>query len=585
MDPSKLSVSERVELGLDLAKKMDRVQDHELRVLIFTACYFVLDGVTLTIRRLEGHLRSRGATVKILSTVAENCTEDLSNVIVVPSIKIPFNHAGDYAFGSGLDEGTIRQIEAFKPNLVHFTVPDFVALDGIKWCQRNNVAYIGTWHSNYTDYLKYYFLEWVLGPGFHVYLKGFFEQMPTVYVPTNYMLRKMREEWGYGKATELKLWGRGVDMNMFSPERRSQRFRSSKGISESDVVVLWVGRLVPEKRPDIWLGVVKRLQDEGLPVKAMIVGAGTFERNFAQLRDATCLGWLSGNALGEAYASADILLFPSDVETFGNVTLEALSAGCPAIVEKKCGEHLVDHTVNGMTCQVGDAEGFYQATRRLVTDHALRKSMGIAAREKAKRFERSFVLQQMAENYKDAIDKHRDPAFIMKHMENPLGAGRNILSVCCCDYYLIKKIAEPFLSASRSVQDGAECANECMTTSRSRLSCANLLVAANMPSQSSALNITELDIERGQHEAEENEAAKYGEDRRSVRRYMAWFRSCVAQYMPAWCAEYSAPACCGGSGAALPSRSYNNWWKFIQQIGFILMVMGVLLIVYYSFTV
>jgi phosphatidylinositol alpha 1,6-mannosyltransferase len=63
---------------------------------------------------------------------------------------------------------------------------------------------------------------------------------------------------------------------------------------------------------------------------------------------------------GEAYASSDILLFPSDVETFGNVTLEALSSGCPSIVEKKCGEHLVDHGVNGLTCQCGDAEGFYQ---------------------------------------------------------------------------------------------------------------------------------------------------------------------------------------------------------------------------------
>lgn len=113
------------------------------------------------------------------------------------------------------------------------------------------------------------------------------------------MLRKMRDEWGYGSATELKLWGRGVDMNIFSPERRSQKFRASKGISEGDVVILWVGRLVPEKRPDIWMGVVKRLQDEGLPVKALVVGSGTFERYLTTLKHATCCGWLSGAALGE----------------------------------------------------------------------------------------------------------------------------------------------------------------------------------------------------------------------------------------------------------------------------------------------
>lgn len=214
------------------------------------------------------------------------------------------------------------------------------------------------------------------------------------------MLKKVRDEWGYGSCTELKEWGRGVDMTMFSPDRRSTAFRASKGIGEDDVVVLWVSRLVPEKRPDIWMAAVKRLQDEGLPVKALVVGNGTFEKYLSQLKHVCCLGWLSGNALGEAYASSDILLFPSDVETFGNVTLEALSSGCPAVVERKCGEHLVENGVNGLTCPCGDFEAFYQATRRLVLDRQLRKQMGKSAREKAWRFERNIILQQMAENYK-----------------------------------------------------------------------------------------------------------------------------------------------------------------------------------------
>ena len=81
------------------------------------------------------------------------------------------------------------------------------------------------------------------------------------------MLNKMQVEWGYGSATELKEWGRGVDMSMFTPDRRSNQFRTSKGFGEKDVVVLWVSRLVPEKRPDIWMRCVKKLQDEGLPVK------------------------------------------------------------------------------------------------------------------------------------------------------------------------------------------------------------------------------------------------------------------------------------------------------------------------------
>lgn len=188
MSKGNLSDAERVELGLDIVNKLDRPCDSELRILIFTATYFVLDGVTLTIRRLQSHLASRGAVVKILTTIPENLDPELrKDIIVVPGIKIPFANAGEYSFGTGLDEGTIREIENFRPNCVHLTVPDFVALDGIRWCQKNNVAYIGTWHSNYTEYLKYYFLDWILGPGFHVYLRGFYEQIPTIYVPTPYV--------------------------------------------------------------------------------------------------------------------------------------------------------------------------------------------------------------------------------------------------------------------------------------------------------------------------------------------------------------------------------------------------------------
>lgn len=213
----------------------------------------------------------------------------------------------------------------------------------------------------------------------------------------------MRDEWGYGTSAELKEWGRGVDMQIFSPERRSQSFRAAKGIEESDVVVLWVSRIVPEKRPNIWLSVVKRLQDEGLPVKALVVGSGTFEKYLSKLKHVHCCGWLSGTALGEAYASSDILLFPSDVETFGNVTLEALASGCPSVVEQKCSGHLVENGVNGLTCPAGDFEAFYQATRSLVLDAHLRHQMSIAAREKAWRYERNIILQQMAENYKVSI--------------------------------------------------------------------------------------------------------------------------------------------------------------------------------------
>ena len=168
-------------------KVWERPKDEDLRILIFTACYFVLDGVTLTIRRLESHLRSRGATVKIATCVPDDFSEEQKkDVIVLPGIKIPFTQAGEgYAFGSGLRPESIALIEEYNPTCVHFTVPDLVSLDAIRWCQRNNVAYVATFHSNYSDYLKYYYMEWAFKYLFQMYLRGFYESIPALYVPVS----------------------------------------------------------------------------------------------------------------------------------------------------------------------------------------------------------------------------------------------------------------------------------------------------------------------------------------------------------------------------------------------------------------
>lgn len=187
---------------------------------------------------------------------------------------------------------------------------------------------------------------------------------------------------------------------------------------------------------DIWISTIKRLQSEGIPVKAVVVGHGTFEASLSQIKDVSVCGWMQGTALAEAYASADVLLFPSDVETFGNVTLEGLASGVPSIVEDKCGSHLVEHGFNGFTCEAGNAEQFYQATKRLVVDAQMRRTMSANARKSAFKFEFATILQKMAENYKDAIVNHRDPNYIKRHLElSPEARGVNCLTYLCCNYW------------------------------------------------------------------------------------------------------------------------------------------------------
>jgi hypothetical protein len=311
------------------------------------------------------------------------------------------------------------------------------------------------------------------------------------------MVDKLKKE-GYGKNVELIEWGRGVDLNLFNPKRRSSEFRLSRGIAESDVVVLWVGRLVPEKRPDIWTSVLQRLESEGISqAKGIVVGHGTFEASLSHMKNVSCCGWLSGVALAEAYASADILLFPSDVETFGNVTLEALASGCICVVVDECSGHLVENGANGYTCKAGDLEAFYQATKHLVQDDKLRKEMSYNARESSWKFERNKILQQMAENYKDAIIRHRDPQFVKTLMNTPHGQGRTFLSMLCCNYSIVKMWAEPFLNTIAGVQSLGESTKDCINDPRQMInscSCCSGVCANSCAADSSS--VVRFDDER-----------------------------------------------------------------------------------------
>jgi hypothetical protein len=295
------------------------------------------------------------------------------------------------------------------------------------------------------------------------------------------MVNKLKKE-GYGKNTQLIEWGRGVDLKLFTPDRRSNAFRQSRGIADNDVVVLWVGRLVPEKRVDIWINVLQRLENEGIQVKGMVVGHGTFESTLSHMKNVSFCGWLSGVALAEAYASADILLFPSDVETFGNVTLEALASGCACVAVDDCSGHLVENGLNGYTCSPGDVEGFYEATKRLVQNDSLRQEMCVNARKSSWKYERNKILQQMAENYKDAMIRHRDPDYVKQLMATAHGQGRTFLSMLCCNYSLVKTWAEPFLHGVAGVQSLAESAKGCLNDPRvscSASSSNNLLSQCN----------------------------------------------------------------------------------------------------------
>ena len=324
------------------------------------------------------------------------------------SIPIPFladenNPDITYHLGFALSPQTKAEIADFEPSIIHITVPDCTALHLIQYARYKEIPIMGTYHSNIPEYMEHYpglsWLKVILG----AFFRHSYNFMQALYVPTPFIQKFLVDNYKMDSVTNLGVWGRGVDIDNFHPDHRSLKYRHQLNIADDTPIIVWVGRLVPEKRPDIFANVVRRLSAQGLNFHALVIGAGPCEDEFKTLPNTTFCGWMTPAQLSVAYASSDVFLFPSAVETFGNVTLEAASSGLPVVVEAGCSGHLVAN--NGFACPAGDEDAFYQATLELVRNEKLRNSCSRVSRELALTMEKRAVVQAMLENYSRVTDQ------------------------------------------------------------------------------------------------------------------------------------------------------------------------------------
>jgi glycosyltransferase involved in cell wall biosynthesis len=416
--PTLSTCTNNTEESVSLALSNVRDDDNDLRVLIYTTCYNVIDGVTLTIRKLENEILNFGGQVCILTTRSGK----MSNTNLVPphpnrqvifiddSLRIPFlEDARDptvsYELGMALSPAIQKQLDEYAPSIIHITAPDCTALHLINYARSRKLPLMGTYHSNIPDYMLFIpGLRWIK-PILECFIRHIYNFFQTLYVTTPFIKLKLIQEQQMDKVTDVQVWGRGVDLLRFSPTLRTADFRTRLGIDQSTPIILYVGRLVPEKRPDIFATVVRRLAAENISFRAIVVGAGPAIETVEDLPNTLLLGWLDGNQLSEAYASSDVFLFPSSVETFGNVTLEAAASGLPLVVESLCSGHLVNHGVNGYLCQAGDVDAFYEATKKLVLDHDQRQSFSLESVKLSQTMEVHTVVSQMITNYQQVINE------------------------------------------------------------------------------------------------------------------------------------------------------------------------------------
>lgn len=371
-----------------------------MRIALFAETFAPeVNGVARTLARLVAHLRLRGHEVALVTPrVSPGDAPGAALHVQLPAFPALF-YPG-MRLGRTLDRAGARRLDAFAPELVHVTGEAFVSWSGRRWALERGVPLVTSFHTDIPAYLAGYGFRGLERHAW-AFLRRLHAHARLTFAPSGATLEQLRAN---GFHPRLRLWSRGVDAALFAPAHRDAATRERLAADARDVV-LYVGRLAAEKRIGVLLDAWEHVRRERPGAVLVVVGdgpegAGLRARAGADVR---FTGALTGAALAEVYASADLFVSASDTETFGNTVLEALASGVPAVVADRGGvTEIVRAGEDGLHAAAGDPRAFAAAILRLLRDEPLRRRMGAAARASARARRWEHVLDGLITDYHEA---------------------------------------------------------------------------------------------------------------------------------------------------------------------------------------
>ena len=354
------------------------------RVALLADTFYEVNGAARTCREWDAYARrhrlpffcvrwgrARAATGEALELVRSGLA-----FLVDPDLKF------DPCFFRVL-EPVRKELERFRPDVIHITSPGDLGILGAILADRLKTRLALSWHTNIHEFAArrvHQFCAWLPGS-----VRGhtartieqfvldrvcsFFSRGDVLFAPNPELRSLLHSRTG----KPVFPMGRGIDTELFRPERRTRR--------DNALVIGYVGRLMPEKNLRLLTRIAAALRAAGISdFRFQITGSGSerawLERNLAQ---AEFCGVLSGEPLATAYANMDVFAFPSHTDTFGNVVQEALASGVPAVVTGSGGPRfIVRHGTSGFVTETDDE--FCDRVVALARDEFLRCEMGRAAR-------------------------------------------------------------------------------------------------------------------------------------------------------------------------------------------------------------
>jgi glycosyltransferase involved in cell wall biosynthesis len=334
-----------------------------------------VNGVALTVQGLEQGLRERGHEISLLRPrqAGEGASDDANQVLLRGA---PLPRYPGLRFGLPATRRLLSAWRATPPDAIYVATEGPLGWSALRAARKLGIPAATGFHTRFDAYMRNYGAAFLEQTALR-WMRRFHNRADATLVPTR-ELQAFLEARGFDNVVRLP---RAVDTVLFDPHRRDPALRATWGIEADTPAVIHVGRIAAEKNLDLAVRAFRALQRARPDARFVWIGDGPERARLARENpDFVFCGVQRGEALARHFASADLFLFPSRSETFGNVTLEALASGVPTVAFDygAAREHLRDD-VHGAAMADGDDAGFIAACVRIGSDNALRVAMGAAA--------------------------------------------------------------------------------------------------------------------------------------------------------------------------------------------------------------
>ncbi len=341
-----------------------------------------VNGVAMTLKRMVDGLIRRGHGVQLIrprQTRADTAMHSgpLEEVLS-RGLKLP--RYDGLKLGLPARSRLIREWSRQRPDLVHVATEGPLGWTAVTAANKLRIPVTSDFHTNFDHYSSHYGIGWLRQP-VAAYLRRFHNRTAATYVPTAELAGSLGAQ-GYER---VEVISRGVDTALYSPARRSAALRRQWGVEPDGLAVISVGRLAPEKNLGLTLRAFAAIRRQRPDARMIVVGDGPMREAIVRAHpDVVLAGMRHGEDLAAHYASADLFLFPSLTETFGNVTLEAMASGvCPVAYDYAAAAEVIRDLGNGVSVACGDEEGFIARAVQMAGADALRAELARAARRSA----------------------------------------------------------------------------------------------------------------------------------------------------------------------------------------------------------